>query len=223
MPPEYLVTLAVALIALIGTVFGAVLQYRAAVDNRRSKDAEAARKEAEEATKKLEEAERTKDRQELQRQIEELTSEVQRLGDRFDKLKIATESRLNDHDDSIKKVVEVLSHDARVYSGIMRMHAQTESRMQALMDVQTYNMKFANETATSLRIIGELVSHALGSTPEDAERLRDTLDASSTTHKNFVDNILNAQQHFFKDTAPKSDSVIEPDKFTDKLHDIVDN
>lgn len=229
MPPEYIATIAVAALALVGTCVTAIFQYRATVNTRKSKELEEAKQRAEAAEKALEKEKQDRQFAELQSQIQSLSSsledtrnEIKYVGDRLDKYKKVTDKELEEQGESIQKIIDVLSKNAHMYSGIMHMHAQTESRMQALMDVQTYNMKFANETATTLRIIGELVSHAMGNNPQDAERLQDALTASSTTHKEFIDNILGAQQHFFKDSAPESDNMMESETLSEKVHDKID-
>lgn len=232
MPPEHIATIVAAGLACFSAIVVAIIQYKQNQTAKRDKELEEANKRAEEAERKLEKEQREKEQQELKDQLRELTEsvgkmndsfhkEIQYLGARFDKLKLQTEGRLDQHDESIRKIVDVLSRDARMYSNMMRLHAQTETRLQSIMDMQTYNMKFANETATTLRIIGELVNHAIVNSPEDSTRLQAALTDNKNAHSAFVNNLVTAQQDFFKQSMPNSDAIDDDEAEGAKIHDMI--
>lgn len=232
MSPESIATIVAAGLACVSAIVVAIIQYKQTQTAKRDKELEEANRRAEEAERKLEKERREKEQEELREQLRELNEsvgkisesvqkEIQYLGARFDKLKLQTESRLEQHDDSIRKIVDVLSRDARMYSNMMRLHAQTETRLQSIMDMQTYNMKFANETATTLRIIGELVNHAIVNSPEESQKLQAALTDNKNAHSAFVNNLVTAQQDFFKQSMPKSDAIDDDEIQGDRIHELI--
>jgi predicted RNase H-like nuclease (RuvC/YqgF family) len=200
---EILATIIVALIALFGTIVTAVLQYRATEEAKKAKHYDEEKQRADAAERKLEKEQRDREHEQIKAEMESLHKEiakvhedVQHLGDRIDAVKKTTDAHLSSHDDTLAKISDILSRDARTYSGLMKMHSQTESRLQALLNIQICSMQFANDTAATLHVVGDILGHTL----EDEEaqgKLSEAVSKHEGAQNNFIKELMNQQQSLF--------------------------
>lgn len=206
-----------AAIAMIGTAIGAFFQYRSTIKQKKDELEAKNAKELEEAKKKIEESEKAEAdralRDEIQRMTSEVTSSVQAVArdvsdmqkhvkgidERMDKLSKTMERRMSTHDERMRAIVEVLSKNARTFSALIRAQKQTDTRLQTIMEVESYNLKFSQQTAGALAVVGEVLAERIevaGATETDMFRLREALKTANAAHSGFTDKILNAQVSF---------------------------
>ena len=206
-----------AVIAMIGSSIAAFFQYRSTIKQKKNELEAQNAKELEEAKKKIEESEKAEAdralREEIQKMTSEITSSVQTvakdvsdmqkhvkgLDERMDKLNRTMERRMATHDERMRAIVEVLSKNARTFSALIRAQKQTDTRLQTIMEVESYNLKFSQQTAGALAVVGEVLAERIetaGATETDMFRLREALKTANAAHSGFTDKILNAQVSF---------------------------
>lgn len=225
-------TVIVALFALISSVAGAFINYKAQrTANETKKQAETDRELAA-ARQKIDDQERIAAREKLDGQINALSEmmqsnfktmkkDMEKMHVEIDSVKASvrsleekTDKRLANQEERMRAIVDVLSKNTRTFSAMMKMHAQADSRMGTLMEVSSYNLKFAKETANALQVVGEVLcevaeDHANVS-ETDMTRLNGTIGTNTVAQQQFMDKIIAAQMAFFNQPS------FGPDPTTDR-------
>lgn len=226
MPVEVQVALATGVLGCAGLVITGIFQILAIRKERKSKEIAAKDKELEEAKTKLDKVERDKKDELLQRQIktiEDTSSSTQKdirtLAQQVEKMKDHVTARASESEDGIRMITAILSKDARTRSNLIHMYARTEAQLRTLMEIETLNLRFSKDTASTLNTVGELLAKLITS-GDDLQRLRKTLDGSKESQEEFLDNILGAQKQFF-DQSHDSINNKELDEEIEKLNRII--
>lgn len=222
---EHIATVLCAIIAMMGTIVVAFFQYRSVIRQKKSELEADSAKELEQAKKDLEESKRAEAdralREEIQKMNSAITASVQAVAnevsdmqkhvkgmdERMDKLSRTMERRMATHEERMRAIVEVLSKNARTFSALIRAQKQTDTRLQTIMEVESYNLKFSQQTAGALAIVGEVLAEhieAADASDTDMFRLREALKTANGAHSGFTDKILNAQVSFVAQ-VPASD------------------
>ena len=223
MTPEVIGMIAVAAISLLGTIYTGYMQYKASRDNSKRDADEAERRRADNAEKELEKKRKEEEQRniddkfkELSDKLERVSSDIQIINGRLDNQKIAFDKRIEQAEANIRMIIQVLSKNAREYSTMMKMHQQTEERLQVMMNIETQNLKFSKELSSTLGTIAEILSRSLED--DDAkEEVRTTMENNRIMDKEFMDVILEAQKEFFAQAAAKDKSIPAERSITD-LH-----
>jgi hypothetical protein len=221
--PEVIGMIAVAAISLLGTIFTGYMQYKTSRDNSKRDADEAERRRADNAEKELEKKRKEEEQRniddkfkELSDKLERVSSDIQIINGRLDNQKIAFDKRIEQAEANIRMIIQVLSKNAREYSTMMKMHQQTEERLQVMMNIETQNLKFSKELSSTLGTIAEILSRSLED--DDAkEEVRTTMENNRIMDKEFMDVILEAQKEFFAQAAAKDKSIPAERPITD-LH-----
>lgn len=215
MPTEVYVALVTGICGCIGLLITAVFQVIAAGKKRKSDADDAQNKELEEAKKKLAEKEQKERDETIQRQISDIAeqgkntqNEIKMLASQVEKMRNHANIRASESEDGIRMITTILSKDARTRSNLIHMYARTESQLKTLMEIETYNLRFTKDTATTLTTVGELLAKLLESS-EDAARLRRSLDENKEMQDEFMDGVINAQKSLFDQTGMQAETEIE--------------
>lgn len=204
-----------AAFAMLSASIVAFFQYREH-KAKKAKEAEDADKEkaaaekarADAAERQLREEHEQADRDRLQATLEGMQKQISSIESQVNHMSQEMNDRIEHAEESITAIVEILSKNARTMSQMMHMHAQTESRLQALMEIEGYNMRFTNETSTTLRAIGEIIAGALLD-QDDAEKLNAKIEENTRAHKDFIDQIIEKQKDFFSEPLMQDDPRAE--------------
>lgn len=215
MPTEVYVALVTGICGCVGLLITAVFQVIAAGKKRKSDADDAQNKELEEAKKKLAEKEQKERDETIQRQISDIAeqgkntqNEIKMLASQVEKMRNHANIRASESEDGIRMITTILSKDARTRSNLIHMYARTESQLKTLMEIETYNLRFTKDTATTLTTVGELLAKLLDSS-EDAARLRRSLDENKEMQDEFMDGVINAQKTLFDQTGMQAETEIE--------------
>lgn len=226
MPVEVQVALVTGVIGCVGLVITGVFQVLSMRKERKSKEMAAKDKELEETKKKLDDAEREKKDALLQRQIKSIENtssstqkDIRTLAKQVEKMKDHVTARASESEDGIRMITAILSKDARTRSNLIHMYARTEAQLRTLMEIETLNLRFSKDTASTLNTVGELLAKLISS-GDDLQKLRKTLDASKESQEEFLDNIIGAQKQFF-DQSHDSINNKELDEEMERLNRII--
>lgn len=214
--PEVIGVIAAAALAMIGTCMTAYFQYKSSKATAKKEADEEARRRAEEAEKELEKTRKEEEQRQINERFEDLSEKLEKMSKniefingRLDNQKLAFDKRMEQTEASIRMIIQVLSKNAREFSSLMKMHQQTETRLQIMMNIETQNLKFSKELSSTLGTIAEVLSHYLND-DEAVAQVRDTIESSKLTDKQFMDAILEAQKDFFAAQVGGQDRIVTP-------------
>lgn len=214
--PEVIGVIAAAALAMIGTCMTAYFQYKSSKATAKKEADEEARRRAEEAEKELEKTRKEEEQRQINERFEDLSEKLEKMSKniefingRLDNQKLAFDKRMEQTEASIRMIIQVLSKNAREFSSLMKMHQQTETRLQIMMNIETQNLKFSKELSSTLGTIAEVLSHSLND-DEAVAQVRDTIESSKLTDKQFMDAILEAQKDFFAAQVGGQDRIVTP-------------
>lgn len=199
-------------IPAVCTMFSAVLvawiTHRNDKEKKQNAEAAAEKARADAAEKQLREEHEQQERERLQVTLDSMQRQINSIETQLTHVSTEMAERMAHAEESINSIVAILSKNARAMSQMMHMHTQTENRLQALMEIEGYNMRFTNETSTTLRAIGEIMAGALLD-PEDAKKINAKIDDNTKAHTEFIDQIIEKQKDFFTEPLATDDQKAE--------------
>ena len=209
MPPEATATIVVALLALAGSIFTSVMQYRNKMSAAAKAEIDRLQKEKDDAETKLEKEKLEKTFTEMKQSLDTMQQNIDKVDRRVEKITLKIDARLQATDDTIVKLTEVLSRNARMYSSMMHVHTENGERIRRLAQFEQYNMQFTKDTAGAIIQIGEIMTKGLPDN-EDTRALKKLLDNAQTSQNQFVDKVMNTQMGSLVETPQAPDSVSVP-------------
>lgn len=231
-----------AAIAMFASTVGAVLQYRATLKQKQAELDANTNKELEQAKQELEKSKRLEAerafRAEMQdmnralatsvdniaKSVSDMEKHVKGLDERMEKLDVTMERRMTTHEERMRAIVEVLSKNARTFSALVRAQRQTDTRLETIMEVESYNLRFSQETAGALAVVGELLAEQVesaGATDTEMFRLREALKTAKGAQSGFTEKILNAQVAFIAKDPASNQKDTAGDAEVDAIHSIM--
>lgn len=208
---------AVAALALIGTLYTAYTNLKSKQKEKRSEAEEAARRQADEMKKRADEAEAALKERAQQETLEEIRRAVKDLADkvdgvsrnvqsvhhRVDAMQMKFSARLQDTEESIDKITKLLSRYARTYSSLIAMNHQTSERVQQMIRMESYNLKFTKGVADFLDSMGTVIlkMHADESDDKAYQELQSVLDGVEISRQTFLQNMMQENVNMFQNPA----------------------
>ena len=207
-------TVLVAALSLIGSIIVGFMQMRSSRQEKQSaseaearKQAEDMKKKADEAEEKLKEREQQETLDEIRRTLDTLTAKVdnvsknvQSVHSRVDAMQLKFSARLQETEESIDKITKLLSRYARTYSSLIAMNQQTSERVQQMIRMESYNLKFTKGVADFLDSMGTAVLglHAAESDSRAYQSLQKVLDGVEVSRQDFLQNVMQENVNMFQ-------------------------
>lgn len=193
---------------MFSAVLVAWITHRNDKEKKQNAEAAAEKARADAAEKQLREEHEQQERERLQATLDSMQRQINSIETQLTHVSNEMAERMAHAEESINSIVAILSKNARTMSQMMHMHTQTENRLQALMEIEGYNMRFTNETSTTLRAIGEIMAGTLLD-PEDAKKINAKIDDNNKAHTEFIDQIIEKQKDFFTEPLVTDDQKAE--------------
>lgn len=209
-------TVIVAALALVGTIVTGFFNFKSAKDIKQTDAERKAHEKAEAEKKRADEAEEKLKTQQLmetfddirdsiaavQANVEKVMARVEDANQHMERINVTLSARIQGTEDSCDKIVQLVAKLAQNYTTLSACHAQTESRIQKLIALETTNMQFTKEIGT---IVHHLSTIILDTHPEYA---------ASTDMKNVIDMIESSEKDFLNSMVGSSLGNIRDEKTT---------
>ena len=210
-------TVLVAGLALIGTIANGLIQLRSQKKEKQTENEAAAqrqanemKKEADVAKQQLKDQEQKETLDEIKRSIAALSEKVDSVSNgvrsvhtRVDAMQTKFSKRLQDTEESIDKITLLLSRQARTYSSLIAMNQQNSERVQQMIRMESYNLKFTKGVADLLNSMGIAVLglHADDEDSKPKQAIQRIIDAVEASRQEFLQDVMQENVNMFQNPA----------------------